>query len=67
MGKVFNGGLWAIVRTEYLYSPFAGSCPEILYQEQVIEWSLSGDHVNCFCVGIFYESAGRVKYPYQKQ
>ncbi len=31
------------------------------------EWSLCGDHVNCFCVGIFHKSAGKVKYPYQKQ
>ncbi len=30
-------------------------------------WSICGDHVNCFCVEIFHESAGRVKYSYQKQ
>ncbi len=23
-------------------------------------------HVNCFCVGIFHESEGRMKYPYTK-
>ncbi len=29
MGKVFNGGLWAIVRTELtVYSPFAGGRPK---------------------------------------
>ncbi len=34
--------------------------------EWVSEWALCGDHVNCFCVRIFHESAGRVKYPDQK-
>ncbi len=36
-----------------------------IQQEQVSEWSLCGDHMNW--VGIFHESAGRVKYPYKKQ
>ncbi len=31
------------------------------------EWSLCGDHVNWFCVGIFHEYAGWVEYPNQKQ
>ncbi len=31
------------------------------------KWSLFGDYVHCFCLGIFHESAGWVKYPYQEQ
>ncbi len=32
----------------------------------VSEWSLCGDYVNCFCVGIFHDFEGQVKYNYKK-